>query len=683
MSRVWWTTKEMTAEEKRVMHPVILALGIAAAVLGLVAFVSQVMHGLKLVEFADETEKMVAAQMLWAGGHLYRDIYASHGPVPYMIAHLYTALVSRVDFSYIRVLQGVLALISTVALWFSPAFRSNAPRLLAVAAYLFTLSTVWIVNWMHMVLYQGFSGFLFVVIVAQLLMPLFVGQRPSVAGLIASGAAATLVFFSGYSFGPAVALLFLASATSATRFLTLREFLTYMRTCCLSILVSTVGVILWLWRFGDIEGYFVYHIYSNQKYYSKFIKYSPALVFDNLRISFSPEAIIHSVSAIILAVSGYVLIVRKMWVNDKPMHKLITVIIMIGAALMTNPRGYLGFADSSFVIVSFAVMAMAAGLCLERALFELSVVNVLHCLMFVAATVGILFQATQVAAPNGFGAKEMSKYVVDLKPKRGGIYETVRGLTKHEGDLLSLIYQPDVYVKSGRLPASGSYYYLPWQAVYNRSPLFGYKLDVCRDIAEKKPAVIWFYNWRVWDEYSLEDYEPCVVSLIRQNYSIISCDSHWYIRNDLFTTDMKALRIDNSDEPWWVKQTMQRGSTLTQFAAIDLLMTPANALTTVPLKRIGVLIATHGTAESLGELRFKTSDGPPQRVQFSSSTFSDNSYHYFDVPAAHYRGGEIVSLAGGGLSTWQSHLENGDTYTCIIYEYTDGRYRFTPGCPIM
>ena len=67
---------------------------------------------------------------------------------------------------------------------------------------------------------------------------------------------------------------------------------------------------------------------------------------------------------------------------------------------------------------------------------------------------------------------------------------------------------------------------------------------------------------------------------------------------------------------------------------------------------------------------------------FSLSTLADNKYRYFDLDSGYYSAGEIVSVSGGGVSTWESRDELGGVHTCVVYEYADGRRRFTPGCPV-
>jgi len=98
------------------------------------------------------------------------------------------------------------------------------------------------------------------------------------------------------------------------------------------------------------------------------------------------------------------------------------------------------------------------------------------------------------------------------------------------------------------------------------------------------------------------------------------------------------------------------------------------------LERIGVLFGTYGK-QNPGEveLRLKASDGSEFVQRFTLPDLADNKYRYFDLDSKSYTTGEIVSISGGGVSTWESHNERGHA-TCILYEYAGGKRRFTPGC---
>jgi len=662
-----------------------LVVGIVVGLVALTLFVSQVAVGLRLGEFGDETEKFVAAQMLWKGHHLYRDVYAAHGPVPYMIAHFYTALISCSDFSYIRLLEGALALMSGSALMLSPIFKSTAPRVWAGGLYLLALSSVWTSLWMHMVLYQSISGFLAVILLSQLVVPIFFSQRTKSAGLVISGVCAALICFSAYSFAPVTVLLFISCVVVALPSLTKTEILRCSKLVALGVLAGVGAVLFWLWRFGDMEGYVVYHIYSMQKFYAPFINYSPWLFLKNITFSFAPEAIVHSLALISLAASLNIFLTqRSRAASSGGLISRVSAIALIAiAVLMINPRADFWFPDSPFVITSLALLSIAAGLVLQNALTAPDRRGFSQFAILTVAVSGVALHVKSYASPNGTTADAMQKYVVDMRPHTGGIYGFIRSIAKKDGDILSLVYEPAIYIKVGRLPASGNYYYLPWQAAYNRSPVGGYRIAICTDIASRKPAVIWLFNWRVWNKYAIEDYEPCVLSLISEGYAPLAFNSPWYIRRDLLSANVGSPPLD-AEASEWLEQTLRSSYPLASFSPIRLSMTPGHQGNPASLRRVGVLMRTYARRNAgEAELRLKDMNGTAFLQRFALSDIVDNAYHYFDLKAARYSSGEIVSVTGEGISTWESHPENGDTYSCLVYDYSDGRRRFTTGCPLM
>jgi hypothetical protein len=102
----------------------------------------------------------------------------------------------------------------------------------------------------------------------------------------------------------------------------------------------------------------------------------------------------------------------------------------------------------------------------------------------------------------------------------------------------------------------------------------------------------------------------------------------------------------------------------------------------IPLKRIGLLIGTYARKNpGEAELRLTGRAGEIFSTTFSLSELVDNQYRYFDIDSERYDAGEILSATGGGISAWESHDASGAVFTCIVYEYIDGRRRPTLGCP--
>jgi hypothetical protein len=96
-----------------------------------------------------------------------------------------------------------------------------------------------------------------------------------------------------------------------------------------------------------------------------------------------------------------------------------------------------------------------------------------------------------------------------------------QALVPPDKPILAVVFAPRWYLLAQRFPASGAYYYLPWQAAYNRAPMRGYRIDPCADLASDPPKVIAWDRWKVWDEYDVADYEPCLVEIMQRHYVAI------------------------------------------------------------------------------------------------------------------------------------------------------------------
>ncbi len=83
-----------------------------------------------------------------------------------------------------------------------------------------------------------------------------------------------------------------------------------------------------------------------------------------------------------------------------------------------------------------------------------------------------------------------------------------------------------------RLPASGQFFYLPWQADIEKEPVLGIRLDACADISKAMPKVLKLDQWRVFGLYSWDRYGQCIQQLADTHYVKIK-DKPFYVRKDL------------------------------------------------------------------------------------------------------------------------------------------------------
>ncbi len=110
--------------------------------------------------------------------------------------------------------------------------------------------------------------------------------------------------------------------------------------------------------------------------------------------------------------------------------------------------------------------------------------------------------------------------------------EYIETLTKPGDTIWAAPLDPNLYVMSGRLPASYSNTYLPWQA---DDPAI--ETRVLGDLASTKPKLIFFTkDSDVWG-HKLGEYGAPILAYIQKNYHSFSTnglDANVYIRNDYF-----------------------------------------------------------------------------------------------------------------------------------------------------
>ena len=668
---------------------VVALLGTLTGALAIVIFSIRAKEGMKISATADEAEYFVVGRLLRHGRHLYGDLFSHHGPFPQLIAHFYASWISESDFSYIRLFQVIFAGVACAAVAFSPALQTKSGRVWAVGVYLLLLSFVWNVDGFNTILYPTMSGLLLVPLVAQYVVPLALDRSPDPFWLFGSGATATMAFFCAYSNAGAILLLTLSPVTPLLLQPHRERVLLSIRPLVFGMVAAATAIGIWILKYGDLKGYFVYHIYFNQTIYSQYIGFTFADFLKNFLLSFEPEAIVHSVALALAACSVYFLaLLRKVSGSTTGVTPgVIVLVLVVAGVVFSNPRAAGYVVDAGFVTLSLTLFALSGACLLDNFLIRGATLGVISTILVFGAALVVTSRVEGYASFLGFREKELVNYTDTMKPAQDTIYRFIRTITNEDGDLLVLNFYPTIFFKTDRLPVAGHLYYLPWQAAYDRHPKGGYKLDICADIRTHRPAVIWFFNWRVWGKYSLDDYEPCLLGLITDGYTPLRYDSPWHVRNDLYQKAVATLPSDaDTSLKFWppAPKILNLSARLTRFAPIEVMMSPTHFERQAALRRIGILFGTYGRQDSGEvELRLKGPGGAEDTRSFSLSDLEENKYHFFTVEPKFYTTGEIRSVTGEGISTWESHLDKFPSYTCVIYEYLDNTRRYTPECPVM
>lgn len=649
------------------MHKIVAGTLFSAA---LTLFLWRAWNGIHLFEFGDESEKFVVAQMLDQGLNLYRDIFSHHGPVSYMVAHLYSTLVSSSDFTWARVAVVLLAVAACASVVFSPAIKTAQGRVLAAVVFLWVLSAFWVLQSLHMLMYQSIGGFLLVIAFSQLVAPALLGRSLHPLGIFVSVFMLVMACFSAYAFGPAAVLMAISAVLglSASR-ANLRD---HAKPFMLGVFVATILAMGWLFVFADLRGYFIYHFYFNQYVYIHHSGASFQAVLDSLRFSLSGDRLVHTMAVLFFFIWAFaitILVIRKPMWRERASLRIAGLLLFLAAAPLINPRGGTGFQGATFVIFNIGAIALFAGVLYDAWSRVATLVMVGLILMLSEAAAHY-----SVSSPHGVARKDFGINLAQPKPIEQGAHGFLRAVTHEQDPIVSLIFDPIRYVRADRLPVSAHFNYLPWQAAYERASIAGYQIDICADIEKRRPKAIWFDNWKVWDRYRISEYEPCVVDLIDMHYRHVQ--GSLYLRSDII--------VEPATDAGSRGHRARPSPILSPTAPIQLSMISGREEPAPELKRIGIRFGTYQRVnQGEAELWLREADGSSFVSAFALDTLVDNGYRYFDLEPGRYVSGELIAINGGGVSTWETakHGER-QVKTCIVYVYTDGRVRFTSGCPV-
>ena len=661
-----------TSQEKQSVftEKLLLYSGILALLVALILFLSKAITGLSLFEFGDETEKFVAAQMMKQGLHLYKDIYANHGLLPFLFVQIYTYLVSSTDFSYVRLINVIIALVVTFSLFSSPVLKNLKEKLWASATFLALLSSVWLVQGLHFMYYHSIGGLLFVIPLMQFSLPAMLLGKISKRGAFISGLSITLMCFASYSFGISALLLVISTLIA----MDLKEIETRkaLLQFALGAFIAAGLMVIWLLLFGDIAGYLVYHFYLNLKYYPNYADVALLNIFDNFEISFKPNRIVKSLALLQLLAwvfLGYFII--KPCRNRLYARRAIGLILLAISVLMLNYRGTYLFHNAGYVINNIACFAVISILLFNKLKGCYRLAG-LASLVIVTVFSVVFISNNAISTPHRVSVPDYDKYQVNLKPSDKTPYQFVRDITNQDDRVQSLIFNQAFYMYASRLPASGHTFYLPWQADYQRNPFPGFDIDICHDLVTVQPKVIWFDNWKVWGQYLVGEYEPCVLDIVLSDYTIVS--PNLYVLNAL--ADSLGLDVMS-------KYEMHEQSLITGDESVEIAMTGKYLADPRPLSKVGILFSTAESELPVTlELNFIRQDGGIHQASVERSDLKNNRYHFFDVPRGNYASMTINTITGQGISLWESHKDTGEKYTCLIYEFENGENLFTPGCTL-
>lgn len=641
-------------------------------------FILRAYNGLNILEFSDETEKFVAAKLINEGMKLYKDIFAHHGPVPYIIAHAYSNVISQTDFTLIRLVMIFFALFSSVCIYFSPVLKSAAVRSLVTASYLFMLSSIWILHKLNVVHYSGIGGFLLVVPAMQLILPLFLGVSPRKNGAFFSGVAMAVLWFLGYCYWPSAVFFVLAFFILLHLNKSNLNLKGIVVSFWIGVLSAFLLILLWMVLYADPKGFIIYHIYFNQAVYAKFIKFNPLSdLLKFFKISFEDYALIHT-ATLIGFFSCFIFFVVKSY--NKKFFYFAAVFLFFLAIVSVNPRGGFDFHDSPFEILAISLFSLMCGVYVQENMERrhVSKKHVVKCFLLFLIPV-VVFECISsnavLASYNRLSRDELQKKSPTLlKESDKSLYKFVRSFVAKDEHVQALVFEPSFYIYSNRRPASGQYYYLPWQAEYNKHPVPGYCIDICQDIKNNQPPLVFFDHWTVWGSYSLDTYEPCVKRILDSSYLPLNQTSTLYVRQRMVTVGTQK-RLSSG-----VVYRFKESAPLSKAKSIRVLLPREIVEQKQPVRKVGIQFAAHKKIHhGEAEIRITSPAGSLYAQKFSLEQITDDEYLFFAIDTMAIDSIEILSTSGEGISTWESSAAGGEFLTCALYQYANKKWVIAPG----
>ena len=460
---------------------------------------------LSYMEWGDESETIVAAKMMAAGGILYSEIFNHHGPLTFLPGFLLEK-VGDFGIQAHRTLIAVLQWIAFICLYLSPVLKKEGVRslytIIAASTVIMFLPEIF----GHMYKYQVIAGIFIVIVLSQYTLPAIINPASINTTRLAIGniLVASLPFLA-ITFLPAAGLLLIAA----------------IRRCYFikSLFWLSIGLtlnLLFLIFAGSLPGYLAYHIYLNSKILPIYIGVQSYWQLIYTAFTFVTNNISSFIILIGIVSTTATLVIRS---TEQTYWRAILVALAIGSFLIRGD----GFQALPFYYACIALPLVYFSKKTEASRQEI---------VFWVGLAALCLVKLSLLLPIDKDRINSQKI-----PKSTEFAELAKSLTNKEDKIIAYSFQNFQYIAANRLPASGHFFYLPWQEKYNENPKFNIKIDACQEIKANKPKIMLIDKWKVWGIYPWESYANCVQKLIDENYLQVP-DKPYYIRKDIATVDI-------------------------------------------------------------------------------------------------------------------------------------------------
>lgn len=473
---------------------------------------------LNYLEWGDESETIVTAKMMASGLKLYNEIFNHHGPLIFLPGFI-LEFFGDFNIAAHRIFIVFLQIASLASIYFSPLLRTPKIKVFITGLSATLFLVVLPAFYGHMYKYQTVAGLFLIIILSQYTLPnIYFGKSQDLkAAVLANILIGSLPFLS-ISFLPISLLIFAISTKRDTA-----------RISAIAALLSLVANSLFLISVGSIKGYLAFHIYMNLKILPQFSNTFGPVTFLVVAIR---SALKDSTSIIILfvgSIAAYKLSKRE---HGLPWRTFLLA-MGLGSLLI---RGWnfhaLPYIYSS---ITFPLVLLGNSFAIENKKTKLLAVGL----------TAIVFVKLTLILPSD--RERFQKYRINYDTEFSRI---VKALTNPQDKIAAYTFRNFEYIASERMPASGNFFYLPWQERYNQAPRFGVQIDTCQQLRVEKPKVMLLDKWSEWVPHTWESFGKCIQEFADENYVKIQ-NRPYYIRSDIIsdkTNDMIKLLLKESTQ---------------------------------------------------------------------------------------------------------------------------------------
>lgn len=465
-------------------------------------------------EWGDESETIVVAKLIASGKSLYSEIHMSHGPLIYLPGIALEKLGDYGVHSH-RIFILLLQLSALTSLYYSPLLITKSAKRIytGLAASFMVLLLPKFFG--HAYIFQTMAGLFLIIILAQFTLPsVCCEDRIRPFNVIVGSVLLASLPFIGISYAPISILLSVASVRKENISL-------FTKSITGSLLLN----IIYLSLIGSLIGFYVFHIYYNATIMPAFSKHFYPTTFSESILNILESAtknLSGIISLIVFTVITINIITKEKIFFWRSILNWRSILIMIAMSSLLL-RG----ADIHGSAYYFAWMSIPLTLFKNRKSWNIYILWVaLLILLLCCVKLSLLIKSDR----DKLASKE-----IQLSTEFSNL---VRIVTSENDKIIAYSNQNYEYIASHRLPASGSFYYLPWVEKYNQNPQFKIVINACNDIESYKPKIMLVDKWYVWDEFPWPSYGECIQKILDKDYVKLK-NKPYYLRKDIYIEFIK------------------------------------------------------------------------------------------------------------------------------------------------